>query len=73
MMEFITENGGMIVFIVMVVMMLNFILTGIKKALELIKDKTSSSADNVIYNILDKIVYVLDKIIEFLSANSTKK
>lgn len=73
MMEFIAENGGYLAFIVMVVMMVNFILTGIKKALELVMDKTKTPVDNSIYKVIHAIVSFFDKVIEFLTANTTKK
>jgi len=59
--------------LVVVVLALNVFLTGVRKALEIIKDKTESDIDNKIYNILGKVTDVLLKIIDVIGSNPQHK
>lgn len=65
----IASNGGLVATIVLASIALNFVLSGIQKALEIIKDKTASKVDNVLYDFVTKAVTVLQKIVDWGSAN----
>jgi len=67
--EFISQNGGIVPAIVLVAFAFNMALSGISKALESIKDKTESKADDKAFEIISKIVSVLQKIVDWGSAN----
>jgi hypothetical protein len=67
--ELIETNGGILGFIVMVAMALNLLLSGVSKFLDFIKDKTKNETDNKIAAIVHKIAAVLQKIIDWSSAN----
>jgi hypothetical protein len=51
----------------------NVALTGISKGLELIKDKTSNTADNKLYDIICKVTSVLQKIVDAAGFNPEHK
>lgn len=67
--ELIQQNGGLLGFVVMVAMALNLLLSGVSKFLDFIKDKTKTEADNKVAAIIHKIAAVLQKIIDWSSAN----
>lgn len=67
--NFIAQNGGVIASVVLVVMCMNFVLMGVQKALELIKDKTESTLDNKVYDVLSKVCGFFSKIIDWIGAN----
>ena len=48
---------------------LNLVLSGLSKALEVIKDKTESKFDDEIYAKLAKVTAILQKVIDWGSAN----
>jgi len=48
---------------------LNLVLSGLSKALEVIKDKTESKVDDEIYAKLAKVMAILQKVIDWGSAN----
>lgn len=52
------------------VIALNVALTGVKKALDKVKDKTQNDWDNKISDAIGKVLGLLSKILEFASANS---
>ena len=71
--EFIESfPGGLVGFIVAVVVLLNTVLAGVSAFLGIIKDKTESETDNKIWAILNTITGFLKNIIDFLSANTKK-
>lgn len=55
--------------LLMYVMALNLVLSGLSKALELIKDKTANKTDDVIWFWVDKLAGISKAIIDALSAN----
>lgn len=71
--EFLAQNGGVVGTVVLVAMVLNFVLSGISKGLEAIMDKTATQADNKAFAIVNKIAAVLQKIIDWTSANRAHK
>lgn len=73
MQEFMAQNGGVVGTVVMVAVLLNFILSGLSKAIEVIKDKTTTQADNKAFEIINKIAAVLQKVIDWTSANRSHK
>lgn len=48
---------------------LNVFLSGLSKALEMIKDKTETKADDKLFALVDKAVGGLGKIVDLVSAN----
>lgn len=71
--DFFNSSGGVIAGIALIIIAVNTILTGIYKALELIKDKTKSDWDNKLYSVLTVVIGWIQKIIEIISANPTNK
>ena len=71
--EFLEQSGGLVATVVMVMVALNVFLMGIYKTLEVIKDKTAGNGDNKAYEAIGKIIAVLQKIIDFVSANRKHK
>lgn len=67
--QFIAQNGGLVATILIVVVALNLLLSGISKALEVFKDKTATNIDNKIFDALAKVLSVLQKIVDWGSAN----
>lgn len=61
-----TINPELIGLIVAIVLALNTFLFGLYKALEFIKDKTVSQADNAIYDWVGKALSFLQKVIEII-------
>ena len=59
--------------IVMWVIALNFLLSGIGKALDVVKDKTKGKADNKAADVVHKATNVLQKVVDFASANRSHK
>lgn len=55
--------------IVACVIAFNFFLSGLHKALEVIKDKTKSKADDKIFVIVGKIAEVTQKIVDYIGMN----
>lgn len=66
-------DGGMVGMVVMVAVCLNMALSAASKILDLIKDKTASSVDNKIADILHKVLSVLQKLIDFIGMNRAHK
>lgn len=64
------NNMGMIAGIVVG---LNILLSGISKILEMIKDKTATQADNKAFDIINKIVHALAKVIDWVAPRTAKK
>ena len=56
-----------------IVVGLNLLLSGIAKILEMIKDKTASQADNKAFDIINKIVHALSKVIDWVAPRTAKK
>lgn len=51
----------------------NLMLSGIHKGLEVLKDKTASKADDNAWEIIGKILSVLQKIVDFIGMNRARK
>jgi len=67
--EFVSQNGGLLGVVVMLALALNFLLSGISKMLEVIQDKTASTLDNRAVVFLNKVAGILQKVIDWGSAN----
>lgn len=55
--------------IIACVVAFNFFLSGLHKALNVIKDKTKSKIDNKAYTIIGKISEVMQKIVDYIGMN----
>lgn len=55
--------------IIACVVAFNFFLSGLHKALNVIKDKTKSKIDNKAYAIIGKISEVMQKIVDYIGMN----
>lgn len=64
-----TQNGGFVGTVVVVAMVFNFVLSGISKAMEAIKDKTESKIDDRIWAFTNKAAQIVQKIVDWASAN----
>ena len=73
MLDWLSENSGLITIIIASVAGLNIVLVAVAKALDGIKDLTSTSLDNSISGWLNKASSVLGKLVEFVSANTLPK
>lgn len=51
----------------------NLMLSGIHKGLEVLKDKTASNADDKAWELIGKILSVLQKIVDFVGMNRAHK
>lgn len=67
--EFIAANGGLIATVALVVLVLNTLLSGIKKALYMIMDKTATTADNKLYDFINSACQFLGKILDVIGHN----
>jgi len=78
-MEFIDKlsgsAGGMVTIALAFLLASNAFLSGLSKALELIKDKTKTDVDNKAYDVVGKILGYLQVVIDLLKGNfgSSKK
>jgi hypothetical protein len=68
--KMLNSQEGIVLMIVMIMIGTNIALTGAKKILAWLKDKTESKADDKAYEIVSKVLSALDKVLEFASANS---
>ncbi len=66
---FLETNGGLVGSVIVVAMFLNFFLSGLSKALEVIKDKTENKVDDKIYLYVNKAAQIIQKIVDWASAN----
>jgi hypothetical protein len=71
--EFIQSQGGLIATVLVVSLGLNVLLTGVYNFLGFIKDKTSGDGDNKAHAQLEKIIAIVQKVVEFLSGNPENK
>ncbi len=67
--QFIESSGGVIPATVILMLALNAALTGLKSALEFIKDKTATDADNKAFLVVSKLCGILSGIIDWATAN----
>lgn len=72
-MDFITEQGGLILTVIAVITGLNILLNGAHKFLEFIKDKTKTDWDNKAFVWVGNISGWLAKALEFLGNIQPKK
>lgn len=68
-----TGESGMAAQILSIMIAVNVGLTGVKSALDSIKDKTSNTVDNAIADFLGKVVGVLGWVVDAFSANKEHK
>lgn len=72
-MEFISKllesQDATLAKILVAVLFMNVFLSGLKRALDYVKDKTETTLDNKAAELLGKILGVGSKVIDFLSAN----
>ncbi len=66
---FLETNGGLVGSVIVVAMFFNFFLSGLSKALEVIKDKTENKVDDKIYLYVNKAAQIIQKIVDWASAN----
>ena len=59
--------------VVAAVMAINLFLSGLHKALEMVKDIIPGDADNKLWAILGKVLAVLEKIIVYIGMNRAHK
>lgn len=59
--------------VVAAVMAINLFLSGLHKALEMVKDIIPGDADNKLWAILGKVLAVLQKIIDYIGMNRAHK
>lgn len=71
--EFIAANGGVISSTILVMVSFNALLSGLKVALELIKDKTVSGADDKAFDFVSKMKEFLSKILDVVGYNPEHK
>lgn len=67
--EFFAQNGGLLQAVALVLVAVMAVLSGLSKALEVIKDKTSSNLDNRAYEWVNKAASALKVVIDWLSGN----
>ncbi len=67
--EFLASNGGLLGAFALVAVVLNIFLSGLSKALEVIKDKTATETDNKAYALIQKVMAVLQKVVDWSSGN----
>lgn len=76
MIEFIQElsnsSGGIVALALTFLLASNAFLSGLSKALELIKDKTKTDVDNKAHDFLVKVLSYVQMIIDFLKGNFAK-
>lgn len=66
-------ESGMPAQIAAIVLAVNVGLSGLKSALDMIKDKTSNTIDNKVADVLGKVVGVFSWLVDLLSANKEHK
>ena len=66
-MQQLIGDPGKLAMIVAIITALNFFLSGLHKALELIKDKTSSNLDNQADSVVLKIMGVLQILLDWIA------
>ncbi len=71
--EFIASNGGMIATTILVMVTFNAFLSGLKAALELIKDKTVTDADNKAFDFVSSVKAALQKVLDVVGYNPEHK
>ena len=71
-MEMLLQNET-VMLVLAAVIALNVFLTGLYQALDLIKDKTKWDGDNKLHAVLQKVLYYLQKVIEFAQGNPKHK
>ena len=67
--ELLANPGAAIALIIAILIAFNMALTGLKKGLEYIADKTATDVDNKALVIVNKIAEVLQKIIDIIGHN----
>lgn len=66
-------EGGLIATVMLIAICLNVLLSAVSKILDLIKDKTSTDLDNKASGIVQKVVVILTKAIDFIGMNRPHK
>jgi hypothetical protein len=62
-------QSGFLGTVIMSAMALNFVLSGLSKALEVVKDKTENKTDDKIYLYVNKAALIVQKVVDWASAN----
>jgi hypothetical protein len=68
--ELLTSQEGLLVKIIAVMLAVNVFLTGLKKAIDFFKDKTETTFDNKVSEIIGTILGLLSKGIGLLTSNT---
>ena len=71
--EIIEKSGGMLPFVVLVAVCLNLALSALSAILDKIKGLTESKLDDKAAEIIGSIIGLLQKLIDFASANRPHK
>jgi hypothetical protein len=71
--EFIAANGGLIATSALAMISINLVLSGLKAGLEKIKDKTATTVDNKVYDIVNTVSGFLSKILDVIGYNPEHK
>lgn len=71
--ELIERSGGLVSFVVLVAMCLNIALSALSSILEKVKGLTESKLDDKAAEIVMTIINILQKLIDFASANRQHK
>ena len=69
MQEFISNSGGLIAAVVLIVVSLNAALTGLASGLGKIAEKTETKTDDAIAQKVSAVAAFLQRIVEIISAN----
>lgn len=71
--DFITSNGGIVATVIVTMLTVNAILSGLKKGIDLVKDKTKTTVDDQVSDTLGKVLGISGKIVDFFSSNVEHK
>jgi hypothetical protein len=69
----IAKYGDLLAVVLTVVLVLNALLSGVYKILDVIKDKTKTKFDNKLFGWIGKAIPFVQKAIDWLSANQKHK
>jgi hypothetical protein len=73
MLEELMLKWPMISEVLMYVVAFNLLLSGVKAAVDSIKDKTANSVDNKVSEVIGKVSYWMSKVIDMIGFNTKHK
>lgn len=71
--ELLDVSSGTLGLVITLVIAVNFVLSGLAKALEVVKDKTESQADNEAHAKLLKVIEVLTRVLDWIAPRTRVK